>query len=195
MPRTIIIITVLLFLASIAGGFFLWWPEYQEFMALRKELQRKEEALQEKIEYFKNLREISKKLEDYPEEMGKIESALPDPPLEPAFLRFVQVAASENGLVTDSLGNVAVSRSQGVREITFSGSFSGSYSALKNFLSAVYQNARMINVESISFGGGGEEGKTIFDFEIGFKTHGFSEKSGGEAPEGEGGFPAPGGIK
>ncbi len=193
MPRSIIIATVLLFLVAIVGGFFLWWPEYQEFMALRKELRKKEEALQEKIAYFEDLRKVSEELEDYSEEMEKIESALPDPPLEPAFLRFVKIIASENGLVTNNLGSISSSQNRGIRDITFSGSFSGSYSSLKSFLSAIYKNARIIDVESISFTGG-KEGETLFDFKLGFRTHAFSEKSGAESTE-EGGFPAPEGIK
>ena len=81
MPRTIIIITVLVFLGVIVGGVFLWWPEYQEFMELRKELENRKIALEQKRAYFVELEEISRKLKDYQKEFEKIDSAFPEKPI------------------------------------------------------------------------------------------------------------------
>ncbi len=192
MPRIIITITVVLFLAAIAGGFFLWWPEYQEFTALRRELDNKEKALEAKIAYFKELKEASRKIEEYTEEFEKVSSALPDSPLEPAILRFVETTASENGLLVEKLGGVKTSQSKGFKTIAFSGGFSGSYSSLKNFILAVYQNSRIVEIETISFGT--KEENSLFNFEIGFKTHAFSEGAGTGSLK-EGAFPAPELIK
>ena len=188
MPRIIIIITVLVFLGVIVGGVFLWWPEYQEFMELRKELEDRRIALEQKRAYFAELKEISQKLEDYQEEFEKIDSAFPEKPLIPAIMNFIQNIASENGLVAAGLGdyNVSLAGEGKFREIAFS----GSYSALKSFLSAIYNNARIIEVETITFGSS-EEGGEIFEFKVGFKTHAFPAEKEKEQILEEGAFPIP----
>jgi len=192
MPRIIIIITVLVFLGVIVGGVFLWWPEYQEFMELRKELENREMALEQKRAYFAELKEISRKLEDYQEDFEKIDSAFPEKPLIPAIMNFIQNIASENGLVAAGLGDydISLTKEGKFREIAFSGSFSGSYSALKSFLSTIYNNARIIEVETITFSSS-EEGGKIFEFEIGFKTYAFPAEKEKEQILEESAFPIP----
>ncbi len=196
MPRTIIIIITLVFLGVIIGGIFLWWPEYQEFMELRKELENRKITLEQKRVYFAELKEISQKLEDYQEEFEKINLAFPEKPLIPAIMNFIQNIASENGLIAADLGNYNVSSvGEGkFREITFSGSFSGSYPALKSFLSAIYNNTRIIEVETISFGSS-EEGGEIFGFEVSFKTHAFPVEKEKERVLEESAFPIPKGAE
>ena len=185
--KIIIIVIVLIFLAVILTGIFLWWPKYQEFTVLREDVKERRVALEQKIIYFKGLEELSKKTENYQEEFDKIESAFPEDPSIPAILRFIQTTASENGLITDNLGGYNISSGAEFRNINFSGSFSGSYAALKSFLSAVYQNTRIIEVEYITFEAPTEGG--VFNLRLDFRTHAFPVQKEGQ--ELEGAFPLP----
>lgn len=183
MPRTILAVTFIVFLALIAGGIWLWWPEYQEYAELRKEVERKEDLLEEKKAYFADLEKVSQDLLSYKEEFDKIEAAFPDDPLVVNLLKFAQDKASENGVIAKSLSvEERASAKGGSQEIRFSGTFTGSYSSLKSFLEAVYQNTRLVEVENISFSAPGEG--DIFDMKLSFMTRAFASPTAAEGGEG-----------
>ena len=175
MSRIIPIISILLLVLIILGGVFYWWPKYKEFRDLGIELKIKEEQVRQKEEYFAELRTIDERLEGYSEELAKIDSALPADPSIPALFNFIQQTSSENGLILEAINAPKISSLGGgsgekIQEISFSISFSGSYSAFKNFLSAIYGTARLIEVKSVKFSSP-EEGGTIFNFILELKTH------------------------
>ena len=163
--------------------FFLVWPEMQDLESLKSELSRKKLELQYKGEYFSHLRNLSNELEQYQEDLAKIDSALPAAPSLPSLFDFFQKTTSENGLVLRSI-NFSLPSSQTreeitaftgeeesisqqslteVQEIRFSLGLSGSYSAFKNFLFALERSARFWEVESFSLSpkviGGKERGE------------------------------------
>jgi Tfp pilus assembly protein PilO len=185
MSRLLPIISISLLVLLILGVVFLWWPKYQSFSDLRAELEQKERELEQKRKYFANLEALSKKLEGYPEELTKIESALSVDPSIPALFNFIQKASSENGLILEKLSLAKVSSSPEqqaeIQKISFSVSVSGSYSAFKNFLSVIYKNARLIEVESIKFSS--PEGADLFTFDFNLETNSYKEPpSGGQEP-------------
>ena len=154
MKRIIIGISVILFLAVIFGTIFYWWPKLQEYINAQETVKIKDSEIAKKEEYFSKLRSIDSKLNDYTDELGKIDSALPLDPSMPELFNFMKEASSENGLILEqlTLGQGADSAIvSGVQEIPFSVSVAGSYSAFKNLLTAVFQNVRMVDVGVISF--------------------------------------------
>lgn len=172
MFRTIPILSISLIILLILGGVLLWWPKYQEFSDLRSEFTRKEKEIVRKEKYFSQLETLSKKLEEYPEELSKIDSALSLDPSIPALFNFFQKTSFESGLILQglSLGKTSFSRELGgIQGISFSASVSGSYPAFKNFLSAIYKNSRIIEVESIGFSFPEEE--DLFSFGLKLGTH------------------------
>lgn len=176
MFRLIPIISVCLLILLILGGVFLWLPKLQDFLDLRAELEKKEIELKQKEDYFAKLNSLSKQLEEYPEELAKIDSALPIDPSIPALFNFIQKVSSENGLILEKLdlGQISSSKKKtGVKEISFSISVSGSYPAFKNFLSAIYQNARLIDTDSIKFSS--PEGEGLFIFDLTLATYSYLE--------------------
>jgi len=71
-----------------------------------------------------------------------------------------------------------------INEIPFSISVFGSYSGFKDFITSVYKNARIIEVDSIDFSSdydaeaaemGAVEGKDLFIFNLNLKTHHYSK--------------------
>jgi len=176
---TLIILICLLILLTL-GGYFLCWPKYQEFKGKKVEIETKDEEIGLKEEYLSNLEILSEKLSTYEEQLSKIDSALPEDPSVAALFNFFQKTSSENGLIlTDidvselfSSGDSAQdqeSSGERIQKMSFSLSVGGSYSAFKNFLSAVYKNSRLIEIKSISFSSS-EEVKDLFDFSLNLET-------------------------
>ena len=185
MSRLIIAISFLLLVFSILGGVFYCWPKFQDFLYLRIELKGKDTEIKQKEEYFSKLDSLSSKMINYPEELAKINSALPIDPSIPALFNFMQVVSSENGLILENLtlGSISPLSEKGVNQISFNISVSGSYSAFKNLLSALYGNARMIDINSIGFSS--NEEKDLFVFSIDLATYSYLEpKTKVEGPEG-----------
>lgn len=149
-------------------GLFLTWPKYQTLQVLRTNIEAKETELQSKEEYFSQVKEVSEELEKYTESLAKISSALPETPALPSLFNFLQLTASQTGLVLEeiTLGGMAKG------EIQVTCQLSGQYSALKSFLKAVESSARMIEVEGISFESP-EKAKELFEFTVQIKTHSY----------------------
>lgn len=182
MSRLILIVIVVLLIALVLGGYFLWWPKYQEIKTEKLKLEVKETEIGKKEEYLSSLEKTSEKLTEYTEEFAKIKTAFPGEASLPTLFNFFIKTTAENGLILKSIsateGSAAGER---IQEVPISISVSGSYSALKNFLSVIYKNARLFEVDSIGFSSPLE--KELFTFSLSLKTHFYKE---GEAKaEGE----------
>jgi len=181
MTRTIPIIGILLLIAAILLGILVWWPKFQQFRNLTSELKIKTEALEQKRAYFANIDEILNRLqeEQYKDSVDKIETALPESVSVPELFNFILIKAAENGMAA---GNITSGEGQqggsvgGAQSFPFSASFTGSYSAFKNFLSVLNKSSRLIEVDSISFAAG--QGESAFTFNLGMNIPYYS----GQAP-------------
>jgi len=171
----LIIIGVSLVLALILG-FTLLMPKYQALQVLQANIQEKERELQSKTEYFSQIREIFGKLDDYEEELAKIASALPKDPSLPSLFNFLQRTSAQTGLllVEADLGSISIPQegNGSHKEIRVSLDLSGTYSALKNFLLALEESSRIIEIEKISFIAP-EELAEAFSSSIRIKTHSY----------------------
>lgn len=177
MSQRIIPIIIIFFLILLAAGsYFLWLPKYQEFGNKKTEVEGKDAEIKQKEERLSELEAISGKLSAYSSEVSKINSALPSEPSVAAIFNFIQKATSENGLVLSDtdIGELysLESSEETIQKMPFSISISGSYPAFKNFLSSLYKNSRLVEVESISFASPTEEKKgSIFIFDLKLLTH------------------------
>jgi len=168
------IISVCLLILVILGGIFLWRPQFQQFREKTLRLQEKEVELEQKKEHYTKIADVYAQLSDYEEELAKIDSALPKELSTPTLLYFIQKKASENGLILEEIKMGRIISEQeneaGIQEVSFVVSVAGSYSAFKNFLTAVYNNAKLVEVDSISFGALREE-ESLFTFELSLSTN------------------------
>ena len=176
----LVIIVVIGLLA--AGAYFLWWPQYQDFKKNSEELANKEEETKLKKEYNRELEGNLNLLLEYEEKISKIETALPERFSIASLINFIQSKNTENGLIlseinisSEAVSAVSASSAGKTEKIVSPGGFtiqkvnfgiiiSGSYSSFKDFLSSVWKNSRMIDINSISFVSP-EEG-SIFDFDL-----------------------------
>ncbi len=141
--RTIIIfLGIGVILCEIIAGLIFWWPKTQAFISMRSQLSSFESQAQQRQEYLDNLKSLKNQIETYKESLQKIDSALPSDPN----------VSKESGTTLSSLdkGTSVTSNSEkGTAEFAFTMAGSGSYQAIKNLLYNLYQNARIIDVESI----------------------------------------------
>lgn len=172
MNRNLIILVC--FCLVLVFGIGIFYPKYQELRILQKKIEEKRTELQYKEEYFSDLAKISEKLKEDFESLSKIDSALPSDSDLPSLFRFLQKISSENGLIlkgmTPSLG-IPVSEGSLVEENRLDILLTGSYPALKNFLSVLQKSARLIEAASVSFSAP-TEGET-FLFNLKIKTHSY----------------------
>jgi len=173
MIRLIPIISISLLLLVILGGVFLLKPQYEDLKGLKLELEMTTIDLEQKKAYYSKLNEIDEELEGHKADIAKIDSALPIDPSIPALFYFIQVTASENGLVLGNIKGGTITQGEQFQDIPLSVSLLGSYNALKNFLNAIYKNSRMIETTSISFSSPTKGGDFTFALEL--KTHSFKQ--------------------
>jgi Tfp pilus assembly protein PilO len=191
MPRLATIIACLL--AAILLGVFVISPKYREYGDTNLKIKIKNTDIDNQQKYFSQVRETSEKLKNYEEELRKISYALPKEPSLPEVLEFLTQASSQNGMTFKKLTSSAVvlpktatkisdssSASESetpprLKEISVEFEVSGDYSSLKNFVITLEKNARLIEIESISFSS--RQTKTAEGFSPNFafkiKTHSF----------------------
>lgn len=182
MSRLAPIISILLLVALALGGYFFWWPKYQEFDEKRLELQGKDERIRQTEEHLSGLNTLSDRLVEYRDKTTKIDSALQTDPSVAALFDFLLKVSSENGLFLAShnlstLYSLALSKER-IQKMPFSISLSGSYPAFKNFLSAIYKNVRLFEVDSINFASPREETGGLFNFGLLLKTQAYKPGQG-----------------
>ena len=187
MPRLATIIICLIL--SVILGFFLLWPQYQKFSDERWRVKEKEAERNNQEEYFVHVESIANELLGYETELSKIASALPYSADIPALLNFLEKAAFRNGLILTKITSFSLGKPQSTsqssqqqeestisraKDINIEFEVTGSYSALKNFISTLEKSARVIEVESIilKIKRGLEEGKEATpSFSLKIKTY------------------------
>ena len=162
MPK-ILISFILLGFSLVLGVFFLQ-PKYKEMETTQTNITNKEQEIKNLDKYYKELTFISEILDKHPQELAKIDSALPTNPPLPSLLKFLQKITSENGLILTSINFASAEPTVGttnIKEIQASLELSGSYSSLKNFLKVLEKSSRLIEVDNISFSVSQDKGGNI----------------------------------
>lgn len=186
LPIILIIVIVLLGVA----GYFLVWPEYENYVVKRKEFDTKDEEIKAKEEYLPTLEAISAKLLEFEDQVSKVETAIPIEPSIAALFNYFQKATSRNGLILkdiDVSGLFNANKTkllERMESMPFSIIVTGSYSSLKTFLLDIYLNSRMINISSVNFAYSQMEDTSIsdfFDFQISLETQSYSMESSEES--------------
>ena len=183
MPK--LFITIILISGSLLIGLFYLRPQWQQFGALRQEAENLRNISAELDELIQNRDALTKIVNTVPKtDLGKIDLALPSGPRSAEFLTLLEALAQKNrvalkqvNLTEPSLeargqprpgGTVSMPGANTFRELPTTLNASGSYESFKSFLKDLERNLRIIDVESISFSGGGNN---QLDFNIRGKTY------------------------
>jgi len=162
--------------------FFLVSPEYQRFKTLQSELGIKKAEYNAEFEYYSAISKTYNDLVARKDDVVKIDDALPSDPNLGKLVYFVQENAIQSGLVLKSLFlTKSTSASEDtVRDITFSLSLIGNYSALENFIASLEQSSRLFEIVNISFGSGDVsnsqaqfQSESLFTFSMQVNTHAY----------------------
>ncbi len=170
------IITIISFSLVLIFGVVYFWPKYQHLRYLEQVIEIKETELSRREERLQELKEMGEGLKNYPDQLTKIDSALPSDVDLPTLFDFLQKASSQSGLILKSISHSAINPSPGfveLKETKVSLMFSGVYASFKNFLPILETIARMIETQSISFASVSEEGPREFNLTI--KVYSYAE--------------------
>lgn len=146
--------TTIILVLLLGGATFFLWPKYKDFNGLRMNVQEKKTEMANKETYFSKLNEASLKLKNYGSELQKINAALPATATVPELVDFLAKKSSENGLILERVTLDKISpleKDSQTQKISLNISLSGFYPSLKNFLSSLQKNSRLIEVDSILF--------------------------------------------
>jgi Tfp pilus assembly protein PilO len=170
------IFIILIIIASLAVGYFLTWPKYEEFVFVRKDFEVKDEQLKEKLKYSSELDIISASLKQRSEELAQIDVALPLEPSIAALYYFVKDIDARSKLKFEDINISSLFTSQrkvsvmdSAYKMPFSTSMSGGYSQFKDFLINLYLNSRIIKIKSLNFSADSES-NNLYDFELKLET-------------------------
>jgi len=159
------LILIAFFVLLLIIGWFIIWPKFNEQADLKQSIEIKQIELTYKEQYIEKLEGIQSKLDASEGQISKIESALPSENSAPSVYKFVEESASSAGLVLNSISPFAENPSQintRLSETSFSLDLSGSYSALKAFLSTLEKSARLFDMNSVSLSS--TQGEGAFNF-------------------------------
>lgn len=131
-------------------------PLYNAYKLKLTEAEVKSIELEDTRSYYNQVASVSAGLEKYSQEIDKINLALPEGLFSPALFDFFQKKTAETGLILKEPGSLssAVSKiNSNIQEHRMSFSVSGSYPAIKKFLSVLEESSRLMEVQSVSFSG------------------------------------------
>lgn len=143
----IVIITLILI-------FSLLVPKYKEFKSLQLALAKKQAEFNVKYNYYSQVSQTYRNLQDYSVSLKKIDSALPSDASFGDIIYFFQNKSTENGLVIKQLfliKSVLLNPESKIKEVSFSINIMGSYSAFKNFIHSIEKSSRLFEIPRISF--------------------------------------------
>lgn len=174
MPKFLIVLISLL--CILLFGTFVVLPKYRDFKALNIEVSERQAELASQEQYISQLESLSKKLEQYSEELSKINLALPLDANLPSLFEFLGNACSENGLVFKKVGSFSSDifeeyEDGEIKETRIEFEVSGTFDAFLGFLATLEKSARLIEVSQTSFVSP-KEGD-IFSFKMQIKVYSY----------------------
>jgi len=163
--RLIAIVLILIIIVFLV--FFLILPKHYEFKILQKKVAEKEAEFKARSEYYFRIQDVFEDLRRREEQLIKIDAAVPTELDFSSLLHFFQKIADENGVILTSLTfqktsplKIEKAAAAGetpeikeeirIQENFFTFNITSTYSAFKNFLSALESSARLIEAKSIS---------------------------------------------
>jgi Tfp pilus assembly protein PilO len=143
--------SIIFLLISFAFYFFIIHPKQKTLSDLNFELSQKRLELESFDQYFKDISNIYEKLNQYQDQISKIDSTLPEDPSFVEVFYFIQKTASQNGMILDGFTFPNLTQQENLKKWSSNLRIRGDYASFKNFLSVLEKSVRMFNVEKIHF--------------------------------------------
>ncbi len=157
-----LIMTVVLLVGSLVGGFYVVHPHYVRHQMKLAENEVLYEELENVVNYINELKRIATNINENRESLAKLRTALPEDHDAPSFFLYLKEKVEENNLTLSSnVGAFSVKNHQHnetdhprIKDVEFSLSFEGDYRNVKNFFKEIETLIRLIRVENINIAGG-----------------------------------------
>ena len=175
----------------ICAVFLLDIPKFQSISDLNNILTDKEQNLKDKQDLIARVEKLIDGYNQNQEILKKIDYILPNNSDIPNLIVQIEALAKESGMNLGAVdfkiieekisGKAQEVRSGGTKTeatkdyhtMNISISVAGDYAAFKNFLRAIEENIRLMDVQSVNFSSGAAEGAKagIFEFDINLQTY------------------------
>jgi len=151
----------ILFFAALLIIVYIILPEFYNFNNLSLELETRNKEVESIEKYHQRIDNAFNELENYEQNLEKINSALPDNYSPSSLFNYLQKTSEENGMF---LSSVSLAKNTGkkvedslktegerkeIKENYVNVSLIGSYNSFKTFLKSIEKSSRIIEVESI----------------------------------------------
>lgn len=179
-------IILILILGFVGVVVFLDLPGVQNILNLRKEIKAQKQAFIEKQELVSKIESLKEVYEMHGEELKKINYILPSGEDVPNLIIQLEALALEGGLVLEDIGfsvysEESATKTRGAAQeekivkdyqaLLINLKLIGGYSAFKNFLKAVEENIRLMDIISVNFSTTSKEMTSFFEFNLNLKTY------------------------
>lgn len=177
-----LIIIIILFIAIISIVFWLILPIYNQISYNYQVISDKKNELQETKDLIAKMKELDEKYKQLEADgyIKKIDFALPEEEDLPSLIVNLEALASQNGMILEEadfgsqvssmpkIGTATAPQPYNIFQMRLS--LAGSYLAFKNFLKALEENLRLMDVKSVSLSPK-EEIENYFKFDVAVETY------------------------
>lgn len=155
MDKKRLIFSILILAAIVLVVIFLILPQFSRIKNIKSEINNLKTELSKKTELSEKIDEMILKYNELVAKLQKINFVIPKGQEKPELIVQIESLAKESGLIVESIVFKEVSQKEsetaGYKILNISLGLSGNYQAFKNFLVAVEQNIRLMDVQSIDF--------------------------------------------
>lgn len=179
---------LILILAFIGIIVLLDLPKFQDILSLRKEIKEQKEKFSGQQNIFAKVEKLTQSYEKNKENLEKISYILPSGKDTPDLIVQLEALSLEGGLVLEGMGFSApgeegmLSKAEEARgeeggavknykTLVINLNLIGSYFAFKNFLKAVEDNIRLMDISSINFSPELRGESQLLKFNLSIKTY------------------------
>jgi Tfp pilus assembly protein PilO len=169
------IIIIILILGFVAVVVFLDVPGVQSVLNLKKDINIQKQTFVETQELVSKIENLTKSSRENKESVEKTSYILPDSEDIPNLIVQLEALAFEQGLILEKIEFTPIKQEseniENYQILSVNIRLIGSYPGLKNFLKAVEENMRLMDISSINFSTPSEESLQIFEFDLSLNTY------------------------
>lgn len=155
MDKKKLIISIIILTAIVLIVIFLILPQWARIKGLKSEIDNLKAELSQKTELLEKINDMISKYNELVSKVQKLDLTIPKEQEKPELIVQIESLAKENGLIVESLAFKEVNQKEGeaarYKILNISLGLSGTYQAFKNFLIALEQNIRIMDVQMINF--------------------------------------------
>lgn len=169
------IIVIILILGFIGIVVLLDIPKVQNIFDLRNQIENQKKTLEKNQYLIGVVEKLRESYEINKETLNKLEYIVPGEQEVPNLIVQLEAIAAKGGLILGEIGFPTEDKNtvtnQDYKSSTININLTGNYASFERFLSAIEENIRLMDVESITFTPAESEGVSLFNFEVVFKVY------------------------